>query len=250
MHKQISIVNLLCVTYQTAVLEFYLENLLVQSYIAPNRLLLKTIDLLPNKTSNYFWSSGICHAVIHGRHRSNRCETFFVPVWTGQEDVPGAKLVEPLETHTIWELSWWIECRGHCPPPTSASKTVYCREVRKIMAANLPVIDIDSENVLWCEQINSHYSWLCLSIHPRATSWQLLKLEVPRSKLLTNCEICLWTVRITEHAYSLRPLLKGQSPLRAHSDAIMYFRIYVRIYASCMYVFTYLNPFLYRLLMK
>ncbi len=34
--------NLLCVTYQTAVLEFYLESLLVQSYNAPNRLLFKT----------------------------------------------------------------------------------------------------------------------------------------------------------------------------------------------------------------
>ena len=29
-------VNLLCVMYQTAVLEFYFENLLVQSYNAPN----------------------------------------------------------------------------------------------------------------------------------------------------------------------------------------------------------------------
>ena len=35
-------VNLLCVMYQTAVLEFYFENLLVQSYNAPNRLLFKT----------------------------------------------------------------------------------------------------------------------------------------------------------------------------------------------------------------
>ena len=42
MHKQISIVNLLCVTYQTEVLEFNLENLLVQSFNAPNRLLFKT----------------------------------------------------------------------------------------------------------------------------------------------------------------------------------------------------------------
>ena len=68
------------------------------------------------------------------------------PVVLTEDDIPGAKLVEPLETHTIRELSWWIECRGHRPPPTSASKTVYCREVRKIMAANLPVIDIDGSH--------------------------------------------------------------------------------------------------------
>ena len=55
------------------------------------------------------------------------------PIVLTEDDVPGAKLLRPLETHTIRELSWWIECRGHHTLPTSASKTVYCREVRKIM---------------------------------------------------------------------------------------------------------------------
>ena len=51
-------------------------------------------------------------------------------------------------THHLWHTwaSWWIECRRHRSTPTSASKTVYCREVRKIMAANLPVIDIDGSH--------------------------------------------------------------------------------------------------------
>ena len=62
-----------------------------------------------------------------------------------EDNVPSAKLVEPLKTH-IRELSWWIECCRHPPPPTSASKTVYCREIHKIMAANLPVIDIDGSH--------------------------------------------------------------------------------------------------------
>ena len=68
------------------------------------------------------------------------------PIVLTEDDIPSAKLVEPLETHTIRELSWWIECRGHRTPPTSASKAVYCREVRKIMVANLPVIDIDGSH--------------------------------------------------------------------------------------------------------
>ena len=65
-----------------------------------------------------------------------------LPVVLVEDDVPGAKLAEPLVRHTICELSWWIECRGCHPPPTSATNTVYCREVRKIMAANPPVINI------------------------------------------------------------------------------------------------------------
>ena len=68
------------------------------------------------------------------------------PVVLTVDDVPSAKLIEPLKTHTIRELSWWIECCRHRPPPTSASKTVYCREIHKIMAANLPVIDIDGSH--------------------------------------------------------------------------------------------------------
>ena len=67
------------------------------------------------------------------------------PVVLMEDNVPSAKLVEPLKTH-IRELSWWIECCRHPPPPTSASKTVYCREIHKIMAANLPVIDIDGSH--------------------------------------------------------------------------------------------------------
>ena len=68
------------------------------------------------------------------------------PIVLTKDDVPSAKLVEPLKSHTIRELSWWIECRGHCPPPTSAYKTVYCHGVCKIMAANSPVIDIDGSH--------------------------------------------------------------------------------------------------------
>lgn len=34
-----------------------------------------------------------------------------VPVLT-EEDIPGAMLNEPLETHTIPALKWWLLCRG------------------------------------------------------------------------------------------------------------------------------------------
>ena len=66
-----------------------------------------------------------------------------LPVVLTEDDVPSAKLIELLERHSIRELSWWIACRGRHSLPTSACKTVYCRKVRKIMAASLPVIDID-----------------------------------------------------------------------------------------------------------
>ena len=29
-----------------------------------------------------------------------------------ESDIPGASLSEPLETHTIHELKWWLLCRG------------------------------------------------------------------------------------------------------------------------------------------
>ena len=68
----------------------------------------------------------------------------FLPIVLTEDDVPGAKLIELLESYSIRKLSWWIECHGCHSPPMSASKTVYCHEVCKIMAASLPVIDIDS----------------------------------------------------------------------------------------------------------
>jgi hypothetical protein len=38
-----------------------------------------------------------------------------------ENDIPGASLSEPLETHTIPELKWWLLCRG-IQPPTSLKK--------------------------------------------------------------------------------------------------------------------------------
>ena len=68
----------------------------------------------------------------------------FLPIVLTEDDVPGAKLIEPLESYSIRKLSWWIEYHGCHSPPMSASKAVHCHEVCKIMAASLPVIDIDS----------------------------------------------------------------------------------------------------------
>ena len=35
-----------------------------------------------------------------------------VAVTLTDEDIPGAKLHEPFETHTIPALQWWLLCRG------------------------------------------------------------------------------------------------------------------------------------------
>ena len=35
-----------------------------------------------------------------------------VTVTLTEEDIPGAKLQEPLETHAIPALQWWLLCRG------------------------------------------------------------------------------------------------------------------------------------------
>lgn len=29
-----------------------------------------------------------------------------------EEDIPGAKLIQPLESHNIPALRWWLLCRG------------------------------------------------------------------------------------------------------------------------------------------
>ena len=44
-----------------------------------------------------------------------------VQVKLTEDDIPGASLSEPLETHTIPELKWWLLCRG-VQPPTSWKK--------------------------------------------------------------------------------------------------------------------------------
>lgn len=41
-----------------------------------------------------------------------------------EEDIPGATLKEPLETHTVQELKWWLLCRGE-KVPTSWKKAQY-----------------------------------------------------------------------------------------------------------------------------
>lgn len=33
-----------------------------------------------------------------------------------ESDIPGATLTEPLESHTVPELSWWLLCRGITVP--------------------------------------------------------------------------------------------------------------------------------------
>ena len=41
-----------------------------------------------------------------------------------EEDVPGAALKEPLESHTVHALKWWLLCRGE-KAPTSCKKAQY-----------------------------------------------------------------------------------------------------------------------------
>ena len=38
-----------------------------------------------------------------------------------EDDIPGAKLEEPLESHTVSKLRWWLLCRG-IVPTTSMKK--------------------------------------------------------------------------------------------------------------------------------
>lgn len=33
-------------------------------------------------------------------------------VTLAENDIPGASLTEPLETHTVAALKWWLLCRG------------------------------------------------------------------------------------------------------------------------------------------
>lgn len=42
----------------------------------------------------------------------------------GEEDIPGAVLKEPLESHTVRELKWWLLCWGE-KAPTSWKKAQY-----------------------------------------------------------------------------------------------------------------------------
>ena len=37
-----------------------------------------------------------------------------VEVKLTEEDIPGAKLEEPMEKYTNPELKWWLLCRGIC----------------------------------------------------------------------------------------------------------------------------------------
>ena len=41
-----------------------------------------------------------------------------------EEDIPGAALKEPLESHTVHELKWWLLCRGE-KAPSSWKKAQY-----------------------------------------------------------------------------------------------------------------------------
>ena len=41
-----------------------------------------------------------------------------------EEDIPGAALKEPLESHTVHALKWWLLCRGE-KAPTSWKKAQY-----------------------------------------------------------------------------------------------------------------------------
>ena len=38
-----------------------------------------------------------------------------------EDDIPGASLTEPFESHTVAELRWWLLCRG-ITVPTSWKK--------------------------------------------------------------------------------------------------------------------------------
>ena len=43
------------------------------------------------------------------------------PLALTEEDIPGAVLAEPFESHTVTELRWWLLCRG-ITVPTSWKK--------------------------------------------------------------------------------------------------------------------------------
>ena len=37
-----------------------------------------------------------------------------------EDDIPGAALTEPLESHTVYALKWWLLCHGiKVPAPTA-----------------------------------------------------------------------------------------------------------------------------------
>lgn len=52
-----------------------------------------------------------------------------------EEDIPGAKLREPYEGHTLEELRWWLLCRGITVPSSmKKAKVVERYELRFLVA--------------------------------------------------------------------------------------------------------------------
>ena len=53
------------------------------------------------------------------------------------DDIPGAALKEPLESHTVHELKWWFLCRGE-KAPTSWKKAQYVSRYSDKVGYDLP----------------------------------------------------------------------------------------------------------------
>lgn len=51
-----------------------------------------------------------------------------------EEDIPGAKLSEPYESHTVGELRWWLLCRGITPPSSMRKAQVIERYIVALAA--------------------------------------------------------------------------------------------------------------------
>lgn len=53
-----------------------------------------------------------------------------IPVELSEDDIPGAKLQEPLESHTNHALRWWLLCRGIQVPASMTKAKLIARYVQ------------------------------------------------------------------------------------------------------------------------
>lgn len=64
-----------------------------------------------------------------------------------EDDIPGAALTEPLESHTVVALKWWLLCRD-IKVPTSWKKSRIIARIREAKEQGIEVVDVDG-SYLW-----------------------------------------------------------------------------------------------------
>ena len=123
-----------------------------------------------------------------------------------EDDIPGAALPEPLESHNVAALKWWLLCRGIKVKSCCRKKDIIER-IREAITSGAQVIDVDGSYLARKQQqLHLESSGECtdssIDIRLPVSGWEVISTEnyqtfsnkMPTVTLGNNMNVHAWIV--------------------------------------------------------